>query len=656
MAADKDDHDKTVFGGPTAGKQPSAASTGSPFPEWNVGQAPGGGDERTVIGGPGTPQQGAAPQGGSPFGQPSQPSYGQPPQGQGFGQPSYGQPPYGQPGAQPPAYGQPPFGQPSYGQPPQSPFGQPGGQGFGQANQSPFGQAPGGYGGPPPSAYGAPPYPPAPGAGPAFGAQGGSGQTWLGAPANPAQSIGQPHLQNPQGGMFPDYAHPQPQQQAHIGARISLDEALRVPDLGAASSTNPLLASAASLLILLGRLRTGLVELQVAPLMEHVTREIDRFERDAVQAGVAPHDALVAKYALSGTADDIVQNLPGSDRGNWHQYSMVARFFHKRDSGVGFFQEAEKAMQDPVRNYNLLELMLVCLSLGFEGQFRTMPNGGVELARIRNAIHETLRRVHPRPDEDISVTWQPVLQDRGRRFAAIPVPAIFGAAALVVVGVMATLLTLINREGAEAAETLRQLHRNVPVLQIDRSVETLPFVAENPQLERIREAFATEIAQGQVKVEPKGDFIAIRVGNLQLFDTGKFQVKDGFGALARRIAEVLNAEGGPILIEGHTDNVPMSGRGQFKNNYELSAARASAVAEVLAPLLGDASRVQAEGKGEDEPVADNAASEGQAENRRVEIMLAREGTYGAAAQGQVAAAPDPEPNPDAQRPAPEAAN
>ena len=493
-------------------------------------------------------------------------------------------------------------------------------------------------------------------------AQGGDGSTWIGGPSRPAQgqpnyggqnygqqNYGQPpggYGQGPSGSPWPGYGDPsqigraagpdqrgffpeigaqQPQMVAH-GPRIPLAEAMRVRDLGAASSSNPLLAAAAPLLILLGRLRTGLVELQVAPLMEHVTREIDRFERNALAAGINPHEALVAKYALSGTADDIVQNLPGGDRGNWQQYSMVARFFHKRDSGVGFFQEAEKALHAPAQNYNLLELMLVCLSLGFEGQFRTMPNGAAELSRIRSAIYESLRRVHPRPDEDVSVMWQPVVQGKGRRFAAIPVPAVAGVAALALVGLFATLLTLINRDGAVAAEELRAVAISAPPIQIDRTTQA-PYVAEIPQLDRIRAAFGDEIAAGSISVDAKGDYIAIRVGDLQLFDTGSVEVKPGFAQLAARIAQVLNPEGGPILIEGYTDNVPLSGRGRFKDNYQLSKARSDALSEVLKPLLNDPARVTTEGRGEDDPVGDNATPEGRAANRRVEIMLAREGTY-----------------------------
>ncbi|WP_294926622.1 type VI secretion system protein TssL, long form [uncultured Paracoccus sp.] len=470
--------------------------------------------------------------------------------------------------------------------------------------------------------------------------------TWIGAgapqpyPSSPQRpaggTIGRATASDQ--GFFPEFHRDQPAAPQRNMPRIPLHDALRVSEIGGGSSTNPLLASAASLLILLGRLRTGMVDLQVAPLMEHVTIEIDRFERNALAAGVDPHEALVAKYALSGTADDIVQNLPGSDRGSWQQYSMVARFFHKRDSGVGFFQEAEKAMQAPAQRYNLLELMLVCMSLGFEGQFRTAPNGAVELARIRKAIYETLRRIHPRPDEDVSVMWEPVVQDRGRRFFAIPLPVVFGGAAIAVVALFATLTTLINRDGAEAAETLRTLHQGAPVISIQR-VPGAAYVAPVPQLDRIRAALAAEIESGSVGVEARGDYIAIRVGNLQLFDLGQTAVKDGFAPMAARITEVLNAEGGPVLVQGFTDNLPLSGRGQYKDNYQLSEARAEAVRDLLAATIDDPARIRVEGRGEENPVADNDTEEGRARNRRVEVMLAREGSYDAAPATEEEAAP-----------------
>jgi len=81
-----------------------------------------------------------------------------------------------------------------------------------------------------------------------------------------------------------------------------------------------------------------------------------------------------------------------------------------------------------------------------------------------------------------------------------------------------------------------------------------------------------------------------------------------------------------VQIVGHTDSVPLSGRGRFKNNQELSVARAQSVADMIVPALSSPDRVTVVGRGEDDPIADNASAEGRAENRRVEILIQREDT------------------------------
>ena len=188
--------------------------------------------------------------------------------------------------------------------------------------------------------------------------------------------------------------------------KIPLAVALNARDSGQIPAANPLTAAAGPLLILLGRLRLMIIDVEARPLMEHVANEISAFEQRAIQAGVEKHDVDVGKYVLAGTADDIVQNLPGADKGVWLQYSMVAQFFGRRTSGVGFYDELAKVLQAPGARYNLLELMHACLSLGFEGQYRGSANGANELARIRRTVYETLRHLQQRSDEDISPRWR----------------------------------------------------------------------------------------------------------------------------------------------------------------------------------------------------------------------------------------------------------
>ncbi len=87
------------------------------------------------------------------------------------------------------------------------------------------------------------------------------------------------------------------------------------------------------------------------------------------------------------------------------------------------------------------------------------------------------------------------------------------------------------------------------------------------------------------------------------------------------IASALDKERGPIKIVGHTDNVKPRKSSEFKSNFDLSVARANSVEKMIAPHFSDPSRMTVEGKGEDEPIADNATPDGRARNRRVDVMI-----------------------------------
>ena len=574
---------------------------------------PAGGGQRTVIGQmpPMPPQQGGggAPQGGG-FG------------GQDFDHPGHDQGGWaggGQGGGQDP-----------------SSWGQPSGQGGGWGQQQPGGGYGGGGQGDSPFDSFAPQTPPE---------QGGH---WLGQAGVSQDSF------------FPEQRRDEPIQRAPA-RKIALQDALRARNAGMSAEVNPILAAAGSLLILFGRLRSQVVEMQAVPLMQHVTEEIQNFEKNVLASGVDPQDAMIAKYCLCGTADDIVQNLPGTDRGVWMQYSMVARFFNRRTSGVGFFQEVEKALQDPTRKYYLLEMMLTCLQLGFEGQYRGMPGGDVELQRVRRRIFETLRNIKPRGDDDISPRWQGVAIAMRRSKGGVPVWVTACIAVAVLAGAYIGMRQFITADGDQLATRIVDVNPRdqiriaqiatvptPPVKPYVPPVYTPPPGAGPSQLQRLQTALGDAIKADELSVAKQGEYIGITVNNLVLFDSGQAETKKGFAPLAKQIADALEAEKGKILIVGHTDNVPLSGRGRFKSNFDLSVARAKSVAKVIGEGLSDPSRIEVQGKGSDDPIASNKTAEGRAQNRRVEILLQREETVtpsdGAAAAAVAGSAPAPSGN------------
>ena len=441
----------------------------------------------------------------------------------------------------------------------------------------------------------------------------------------------QPHAVRPQGTggeLFPEIPQKQDEVFRREVPRISLQDALKTTGIDKSGSTNPLVAAAANLLILLGRLRTGLVEMQSQILIEHVAREIDTFERAAFERNVSPQDVEDGKYALCATADDIVQNLPGADRGQWLQYGMCARFFQDRSSGVNFFIRLDGAMKAPGQRFNVLELMLICMSLGFEGQYRAGGNGGLELNRVRGALYETLRRVQPRADDDISVRWLGVPLGGRRTGSGIPAWILASIAGAMVVTLFITLAALLNFQASDAQERLLGLHRleNLDELTLVRDIppevepppDRVVFVApQTDQFADLETFLQPEIADGSItEIGRYNDFIYVRLGDVLQFRSGSAQLDSDFEPLAQRLAEAANTQTGQILVVGHTDSV-----GSEANNLALSIARAETVRGVMAPFLDDASRLTAEGRGEVEPIASNDDPTGRAENRRVEILF-----------------------------------
>ncbi|WP_069997460.1 flagellar motor protein MotB [Cellulosilyticum sp. I15G10I2] len=133
--------------------------------------------------------------------------------------------------------------------------------------------------------------------------------------------------------------------------------------------------------------------------------------------------------------------------------------------------------------------------------------------------------------------------------------------------------------------------------------------------------------QDKVSIEQNGDEIILRFDDVLLFDTGKADIKPGaipvLDTLGVRLKEYLE-QGYRIRLEGHTDNVPIR-TSQFPSNWELSAARAIAVAKFFTDEMSfEVSKISTEGFRDNVPIGDNGTPEGRAMNRRVEIKISKD--------------------------------
>jgi len=144
----------------------------------------------------------------------------------------------------------------------------------------------------------------------------------------------------------------------------------------------------------------------------------------------------------------------------------------------------------------------------------------------------------------------------------------------------------------------------------------------------LQSSLSSEISTQGVKVDSASADEGVRVTLPQavLFPSGSVEVDaNGRKILANVAKSLAKTSDNAIRIVGHTDSLPLGGalKARFTDNWELSSARAAAVARLLVWGNGIAQdRIQIEGRGAAEPVADNSSEEGRNQNRRIEIFIA----------------------------------
>ncbi len=192
---------------------------------------------------------------------------------------------------------------------------------------------------------------------------------------------------------------------------------------------------------------------------------------------------------------------------------------------------------------------------------------------------------------------------------------------------------------ATIAET--QAQTQVAVQVTDRSVNPLiqnspgagapgrneadPSSQREDQYQMIRANLSQQIQQGLAEVERAGDTIIIRLAEQGTFDSGQAQLKPAFYGLLDSVGSSIEGTRGQILIEGHTDNVPIGFGSRYRNNWDLSAARSAAVADyLLSRNLVTAGRVTIAGFADTRSIADNGSATGRAQNRRIEIIISND--------------------------------
>lgn len=388
----------------------------------------------------------------------------------------------------------------------------------------------------------------------------------------------------------------------------------------------PLAAAAAPLLQLLARLRNTAHPPEAGNLYERASRALRGFEQRALDSGVPENHVKAVHYALCASIDDAVLNTPWGAASPWANRPLAALFHQDTSGGDAFFEQLARVQRSPAEFLAVIEIMYLCLSLGFAGRrYRQSPRGPGEIEQIRSVTGAVIAKERS-PPADLSPRWQGIAAPYTRARSGLPVWVAHAAALAICGGLFFLVSTGLNaasdnqyaRMLAAAPDRMPHILRAVAV----QPPAPPPAPAEPTALDRLKVALQPNIESGVVSILGTPATPIIRVNTRTGFSSGSAALRAPLAAVLQTIGRALAAEPGPVQVIAYTDNQPIR-TVQFPSNFQLSVARARAARAVIARTIGDAKRLSAEGRADADPIASNATAEGRAQNRRIEIVLHR---------------------------------
>jgi chemotaxis protein MotB len=191
----------------------------------------------------------------------------------------------------------------------------------------------------------------------------------------------------------------------------------------------------------------------------------------------------------------------------------------------------------------------------------------------------------------------------------------------------ATLINQIDAAGKNAAELARLA--NMTQQQLEEEQQRLAAMRElmdkqRQAIENLRQKMTNALVNfkpEELSVSIKNGKVYVSLQESLLFPSGSAEVNPRGKEAIGKLAQALNTNPDiSVMIEGHTDSIPM--RGKYEDNWALSTARATSIVRILTDTYKvDPVRVTASGRSKYEPVDTNETPEGRSKNRRTEIIL-----------------------------------
>lgn len=183
---------------------------------------------------------------------------------------------------------------------------------------------------------------------------------------------------------------------------------------------NPVVNAASLLIAVFSKTRQTVSHPNVGGLYQQIVAGIRKFEETAKEKNVSSESVLAARYLLCAALDEAVLNTPWGAESGWAQRTLLSTFHSETHGGEKFFLLLDKMKERPALNVDLLELMYILLSLGFEGKYHLTTRGREALEKIRDELFQIIRTCRGEYERSLSPRWQGLGRTRNTLAQFVP--------------------------------------------------------------------------------------------------------------------------------------------------------------------------------------------------------------------------------------------
>ena len=172
--------------------------------------------------------------------------------------------------------------------------------------------------------------------------------------------------------------------------------------------------------------------------------------------GMSEETRHYARYVWCTVLDELV-NKSAWGGGVWSKQSLLSQFHGETGGGERFFQLLSFLQEYPAKNLHLLELMYVCLGLGFEGKYSLDSRGYAQLESLRDNLFHLIRMQKGEPERDLSPHWQRVTKRRNPLARYLPLWVVVAVVGVIMLATFSGFSYLLSERTSAIVAQLESL-------------------------------------------------------------------------------------------------------------------------------------------------------------------------------------------------------